>query len=218
MENVERPVWRKARAMTKNQVIARAIAAAPSSIQAAMICEIPTRHMRRVKERYQQHGCDRPVDGRGGRPPRKRSCKLYTDRRSHFCPSAKARGPATTEHYGQVSRALEVLGIRQTLTPLTAGTRAQLRDQPSGRAYHTVCGSRAREPSGPSKPARGDCPRNCPWPVSAVPTRPTTTWSNSSSQTSTTPSPSSQPVPPVRSFPWREPIWPWCSARYTPRG
>jgi len=92
MENVERPVWRKARAMTKNQVIARAIAAAPSSIQAAMICEIATRHMRRVKERYQQHGCDRPVDGRGGRPPRKRIalgtieklCQLEREKRADF--------------------------------------------------------------------------------------------------------------------------------------
>lgn len=44
-----------------------------------------------------------------------RFVELYTDRGSHFCHTRTAGQAPTTEHDGQVSRALKVLGIRQIL-------------------------------------------------------------------------------------------------------
>lgn len=58
--------------MTRNEVIVRAIAGELTWIQAAMICGLTARHMRRLKQRYQKHGYDGLVDGRSGRPRRKR--------------------------------------------------------------------------------------------------------------------------------------------------
>jgi transposase len=270
MENIERRVWRKARAMTRRDVIVKAITGELTWIQAATICGITARHMRRLKESYQKHGYDGLVDHRGGRPRRKRIamktieklcklkrekyadfsvqhfwekateehgiaisytwarlalqaaglvekspgrgryrrkrerramrgmlvhldgsthqwieglpmwdlmvalddadgrilhgrfvpqegtlsslaalkhviqrygrfCELYTDRGSHFCHTPKAGGPATTEHDGQVSRALKVLGIRQILarSPQARGR--------SERAFGTIQGRLPQE-------------------------------------------------------------------------
>ena len=58
MENIERRVWRKARAMTRRDVIVKAITGELTWIQAATICGITARHMRRLKERYQKYGYD----------------------------------------------------------------------------------------------------------------------------------------------------------------
>jgi len=58
--------------MTRNEVIMRAIAGELTWIQAAMICGISARQMRRLKKRYENHGYDGLVDGRGGRPRRHR--------------------------------------------------------------------------------------------------------------------------------------------------
>ena len=256
--------------MTRNEVIVRAIAGELTWIQAAMICGITARHMRRLKERYEKYGYDGLVDGRSGRPRRKRIpmatiaklcklkrekyadfsvqhfwekatekhgiaisytwarlalqaagvvekspgrgryrrrrerremrgmlvhldgsthewiaglpmwdlivalddadgrmlygrfvpqegtlstmaalkhvlkkygrfCALYTDRGSHFCHTPKAGGPATTEHDGQVSRALKVLGIEQILarSPQARGR--------SERAFGTIQGRLPQE-------------------------------------------------------------------------
>src|SRR5512143_2949475 len=72
METIERRVWREARAMTRNEVMVKAIAGELSWIQAAQICGITARHLRRLKQRYERHGYDGLVDGRGGKPRRKR--------------------------------------------------------------------------------------------------------------------------------------------------
>jgi hypothetical protein len=69
---MERQVQRKVKAMTRKEVIVRAIAREIKWIQAAWICGIPERHMRRLKERDQAHGYEDLVDQRGGRPRRKR--------------------------------------------------------------------------------------------------------------------------------------------------
>jgi hypothetical protein len=68
-----------------------------------------------------------------------RFCELYTDRGSHFCHTPKAGGPATTEHDGQVSRALKVLGIGQILarSPQARGR--------SERAFGTIQGRLPQE-------------------------------------------------------------------------
>jgi len=246
MKEIERQVAREARAVTRNEVIVRAIEGKLTWIQAAEICGVSPRQMRRLKKRWEQWGYDGLVDGRSGRPRRKRIpmetieklcqlrrerymdfsvqhfwekateeyklkisytwaklalqaaglaekspgrgkyrrrrerramcgmmlhldasthewiaglpmwdlmlmqddadsrtlyarfvpeegtlptfqalhhvlgqhgrfCELYTDRASHFCHTPKAGEAPTTEHQGQVSRALKALGIRQIL-------------------------------------------------------------------------------------------------------
>ena len=72
MREIERQVAREVRAMTRNEVIVRAIAGELTWIQAAQICGITARQMRRMKRRYERHGYDGLVDGRGGKPRRKR--------------------------------------------------------------------------------------------------------------------------------------------------
>lgn len=67
-----RQVQRKVKAMTRREVMVRAIAKEITWIQAAWICGITDRHMRRLKARYQARGYDGLVDQRGGRPRRKR--------------------------------------------------------------------------------------------------------------------------------------------------
>ena len=58
--------------MTRNEVIMRAIAGSLTWIQAADICGITARQMRRVKWRYERYGYDGLVDGRSGKPRRQR--------------------------------------------------------------------------------------------------------------------------------------------------
>lgn len=60
------------KAMTRKEVIVRAIAKQLTWIQAAWICGITDRHMRRLKQRYERWGYDGLVDQRGGHPRRKR--------------------------------------------------------------------------------------------------------------------------------------------------
>jgi len=69
---MERRLWQKVKAMTRKEVIVRAIAKELTWIQAAEICGITARHMRRLKEHYERHGYGGLVDGRGGRTRRKR--------------------------------------------------------------------------------------------------------------------------------------------------
>jgi hypothetical protein len=65
-------MWPEVKAMTRREVMVRAIAKEITWIQAAWICRITDRHMRRLKERYLAQGYDGLVDQRGGRPRRKR--------------------------------------------------------------------------------------------------------------------------------------------------
>jgi transposase len=72
MENIERRVWREARAMTRREVITKAIAKQLTWIQAAEIIGIKPRQMRRVRWRVEHYGLDAVMDQRGGRPRRRR--------------------------------------------------------------------------------------------------------------------------------------------------
>jgi hypothetical protein len=69
---MEMQVRQKMKAMTRREVIVRAIAREITWITAAWICGITDRHMRRLKERYLARGYDGLVDQRSGRPRRKR--------------------------------------------------------------------------------------------------------------------------------------------------
>ena len=68
-----------------------------------------------------------------------RFCEFYTDRGSHFCRTEKAGEPPADEQNGQVTRALQALGIRQILarSPQARGR--------SERAFGTIQGRLPQE-------------------------------------------------------------------------
>jgi transposase len=72
MQEIERQVQREARAMTRREVITKAIAKRLSWVQAAEIIGIKPRQMRRIRWRVEHYGLDAVMDQRGGRPRRKR--------------------------------------------------------------------------------------------------------------------------------------------------
>src|SRR5690348_11626517 len=72
MEKIERRVWREARAMTRREVITKAIARQLTWVQAAEIIGIKPRQMRRLRFRVEHYGLGAVMDQRGGRPRRKR--------------------------------------------------------------------------------------------------------------------------------------------------
>ena len=72
METIERRVWREARAMTRREVITKAMAQQLTWIQASEILDISARQMRRVRRKVESWGMSAVMDQRGGRPRRKR--------------------------------------------------------------------------------------------------------------------------------------------------
>jgi len=72
MQDIERQVRREAQAMTRREVITKAIAKRLSWVQAAEIIGIKPRQMRRIRWRVEHDGLDAVMDQRGGRPRRKR--------------------------------------------------------------------------------------------------------------------------------------------------
>ena len=92
MENIERRVWREARAMTRREVITKAIAKQLTWVQASEILDISARHMRRIRRKVELWGMSAVMDQRGGRPRRKRIkaatiellCRLKRDMYSDF--------------------------------------------------------------------------------------------------------------------------------------
>jgi transposase len=72
MQDIERQVRREARAMTRREVITKAIAREFSWVQAAAILGITPRQVRRLHWAVKHHGMSAVMDQRGGRPRRKR--------------------------------------------------------------------------------------------------------------------------------------------------
>jgi transposase len=72
MHNIERRVWREARAMTRREVITKAIAKQLTWVQAAAILGVTPRHMRRIRWGVEHWGLEGVMDRRGGRPRRKK--------------------------------------------------------------------------------------------------------------------------------------------------
>jgi transposase len=72
METIERRVAREVRAMTRREVIVKAIDGQITWITAAQIIGVTDRQMRRLKRRYERDGVDGVMDQRGGRPRRRR--------------------------------------------------------------------------------------------------------------------------------------------------
>jgi transposase len=72
MEQIEWRVQREARAMTRREVVTKAIAGELSWVQAAQVLGITARHMRRIRRGYERWGMSAVMDQRGGRPRRRR--------------------------------------------------------------------------------------------------------------------------------------------------
>ena len=112
MEWDERRVWREVRAMTRKEVIVRAIAGELTWIQAAQICGIKERQMRRLKQRYEEYGYDGLVDGRGGKPRRKRIALATI---AELCRLKRERYPDfSVQHFWE--KATEVHGLQLSYT------------------------------------------------------------------------------------------------------
>ena len=71
MHNIERRVWREARAMTRREVIRKAITKQLTWVQASEILGISARHMRRLRCKVERWGMSAVMGQRGGR----RRCK-----------------------------------------------------------------------------------------------------------------------------------------------
>lgn len=92
MQDVGRPVAREIRAMTRKDVIVRAIDGQLTWIQAADILGITPRHLRRLKQAWERHGYPGLQDQRGRRTRRRRIplpviarlCRLRRERYADF--------------------------------------------------------------------------------------------------------------------------------------
>jgi transposase len=112
-----------------------------------------------------------------------RFCELYTDRGSHFCRTAKAGEAPAEEQNGQVAQALRALGIRHI---------------PAARRR------RGGAASGPLRPSKGDCHKNCACMALPATRKPTATSRKCSCPTSTVASRSPRPNRKVPSPRWWE--------------
>jgi transposase len=116
MESVARRVAREVRPMTKADVIVKAIDKQISWLQAADILGVTPRHMRRIKERYEQQGYDGLRDHRGGRPRRKRIPlatleELLRLRRTHYA-------DFSIQHFWEFATEVHGLTLSYTATRL----------------------------------------------------------------------------------------------------
>ena len=119
--------------MTRSEVVMRAIAGKLTWIQAADICGITARQMRRMKRRYETYGYDGLVDGRGGRPRRKRIavktleqlCRLKSEVYEDF----------SVQHFWEQATEKHHLAVSYTWT-LKALQAAGLAEKSTGRGQY----------------------------------------------------------------------------------
>jgi hypothetical protein len=72
MENIERWVQREVRAMTRREVITKAIARQLTWLQAPQVLGITPRHMRHMRRVVEQYGTEAVLEQRKGRTRRRR--------------------------------------------------------------------------------------------------------------------------------------------------
>lgn len=119
--------------MTRKEVIVRAIAGELTWLQAADICGMTARHMRRLKERWQSKGYDGLVDGRSGTRRRKRVavqtieklCKLKREQYADF----------SVQHFWEKAREKHGIEISYTWAKL-ALQAAGLAEKSPGRGKY----------------------------------------------------------------------------------
>jgi transposase len=130
---MERRLRQEVKAMTRREVIVRAIAKELTWIQAAEICGITARQMRRWKHRYERYGYDGLVDGRGGKPRRKRITletleQLYALRRTQYA-------DFSVQHFWEKATEVHQLDISYTWAKL-ALQAAGLAEKSPGRGKY----------------------------------------------------------------------------------
>lgn len=109
---MEAVVAREAKAMTRKEVIVKAIEGKLSWVQAADICGMTARHMRRLKRRWEAHGYDGIWDQRG-KTPRRRRIPLETIKA--LCELKRRRYPDfSIQHFWE--KATEVHGFTLSYT------------------------------------------------------------------------------------------------------
>jgi transposase len=114
---MERRLRQEVTAMTRKEVIVQAMAKTITWIQAAWICGITDRHMRRLKERYERWGYDGLVDQRGGRPRRKR---IAVETIAKICELKRERYPDfSVQHFWEKLPAEHGIAIGYTWVKLT---------------------------------------------------------------------------------------------------
>jgi transposase len=130
---IERRVAREVRAMTRNEVIVKAIAGELKWYQAARICGVSDRQMRRLKKRWEECGYDGLVDGRSGRPRRRRIAletieELCRLRREHYM-------EFSVQHFWEKATEEHGVEISYTWAKLTLQA-AGLADKAAGRGKY----------------------------------------------------------------------------------
>ena len=119
--------------MTRKEVIVRAIAKELTWIQAAEICGVTARHMRRLRTYYERQGYGGLVDGRGGKTRRKRIpvatieqlCELKRQRYAEF----------SVRHFWEKATEAHGLAISYTWAKLTLQA-AGLAEKSAGRGKY----------------------------------------------------------------------------------
>lgn len=130
---MDKQVERKVKAMTRREVIVRAIAKEITWIQAAWICGMTDRHMRRLKERYVRRGYDGLVDQRGGTPRRKRIAVATIEK---ICELKRQRYPDfSVQHFWEKVSEEHQIDIGYTWLKLTLQA-AGLAEKSPGRGQY----------------------------------------------------------------------------------
>jgi transposase len=133
MGRVEREVARKAKAMTRNEVMVRAIAKEITWIQAAQICGLTERQMRRLKRRFEERGYDGLVDQRAGIPRRKRIAPEVIEQ---LCTLKRERYPDfSVQHFWEKLGSEHDITISYTWTKLVLQAAGIVRKQPGRGRY-----------------------------------------------------------------------------------
>jgi hypothetical protein len=133
MDAIARRVAREAKAVTRKEVIVRAIAKELTWIQAADICGITARQMRRLKRRYERYGYDGLVDGRGGKTRRKRIplatieqlCQLRREKYADF----------SVQHFWEKATEVHGLAISYTWAKLALQAAGLAEKSPARGTY-----------------------------------------------------------------------------------
>ena len=130
---MERRLEQEVKAMTRKEVIVRAMAKEITWITAAWICGITDRQMRRLKERYLAYGFDGLVDQRSGRARRKRIAVATIEQ---LCALKRERYPDfSVQHFWEKVREVHHIDIGYTWVKLTLQA-AGLADKSPGRGRY----------------------------------------------------------------------------------
>jgi len=133
MDAIARRVAREAKAVTRKEVMVRAIAKELTWVQAAEICGITERQMRRLKWRYEQYGYDGLVDGRGGKPRRKRIPLATIER---LCQLRRAQyAEFSVQHFWEKATEVHGLAISYTWAKLVLQAAGLAEKSPARGKY-----------------------------------------------------------------------------------